>query len=472
MIFQDLYEVKTSNGFQNFAGIKKVEKQQSVTFKFLDETEITVTENHKFYEGNSFQYTKSFKIGDVLSGKVIKDIIINSHEPKSFYDLIEVDNGHHYTTSGIESSNCAFIRNNIWSEFIDSIMPSQSGLAWKKNIFISTMKGMNHWYDITQGAEKGTNGFTLYDLDWRRVPRFDAKNNQMTPEEFREKIVKRFGILYFNQNYANEAIGSSYTLIKSEILKEMNSKEPEEIRDGKLKIYSYPEKGHKYIFTVDAAKDGSDNFAIQVTDITDINFKQAASAKLQIDYLLMPEFIYEWATWYNNAYLIIENNEGAGQSIADQIYKDYEYENLHFDKDGKKKKKYPGFRTTTKSRKLILQTMKLFIENGKLQVNDRSTISEFFQFVLVNNKFQADEGCHDDMIMSLALTFVPFCNTENFEDMKVLVKDLYSVEESDDSGFSEYLTIGNFDDGTEIQENNITTYYNGVPVFESSDGFY
>ena len=102
------------------------------------------------------------------------------------------------------------------------------------------MKGMNHWYDITQGAEKGTNGFNLYDLDWRRVPRFDAKNNQMTPEEFREKIVKRFGILYFNQNYANEAIGSSYTLIKSEILKEMSSIEPEEIRDGKLRVYHYP----------------------------------------------------------------------------------------------------------------------------------------------------------------------------------------------------------------------------------------
>jgi hypothetical protein len=47
--------------------------------------------------------------------------------------------------------------------------------------------------------------------------------------------------------------------------------------------------------------------------------------------------LYEWAEQYNFAYMIIENNEGAGQSIADVLFKEYEYENLHFDKKiGKK----------------------------------------------------------------------------------------------------------------------------------------
>jgi hypothetical protein len=48
--------------------------------------------------------------------------------------------------------------------------------------------------------------------------------------------------------------------------------------------------------------------------------------------------------------------------------------------------------------------------------------------------------------MSLAMVFVPFCNSKNFEDMKIVVKNLYSTEESTDIDFTELLTIGSFDD--------------------------
>jgi hypothetical protein len=261
-------------------------------------------------------------------------------------------------------------------------------------------------------------------------------------------------MIYFNQNYANEFMGSSHTLISAAKLGEMQHGEVQEIRDGKLKVYHYPQPGHKYIMNVDPAKDGQDAFAVQVVDVTDFRFVQVATAQLQIDYLLMPEFINEWCEYYNNPYLIIENNEGAGQSIADQMRNDYEYENLHYDKDigRNRKKRYPGFRTTSKTRKQILQTLKLFIENDKLEINDKATISEFYQFILINNKFQADDGAHDDMIMSLALTFVPFTNSKNFEDMKVLIKNLYEsddLEESEKVEFGELLTIGSFDDGAD-----------------------
>jgi hypothetical protein len=211
--------------------------------------------------------------------------------------------------------------------------------------------------------------------------------------------------------------------------------------------------------SIDPAKDGTDAFAVQIVDITEFKIVQVASAELQIDYLLMPEFINEWGREYNNAYLIIENNEGAGQSIADQLYQNFEYSNLHFDKDtGRgKKKKYPGFRTTSKTRKQILQTLKLFIENDKLMINDKKTINEFYQFILVNGKFQADDGAHDDMIMSLAIVFAPFCDVKNFEDMRKVVHQLYQNDSDDLSepqneettGFGDMLTIGDFDSASD-----------------------
>jgi len=346
----------------------------------------------------------------------------------------------------------------------------------EEDLLHSIKKEDDGTYSITETT--GENGFVLYDLDWTRVPRYNSDGTQMSNEEFRSKIIAKHGIIYFNQNYANEAVGSSHTLISSNKIKAMQYAEVLELRDGKLKIYKYPISTHRYIMTIDAAKDGTDAFAVQIIDITDFKFEQVACAQLQIDYLLMPEYINEWAGFYNNPYLIIENNEGAGQSIADQMYQSYEYDNLHFDKDvgRNKRKKYPGFRTTTKTRKLILHTMKLFIENDKLVIRDKGTINEFTQFILINNKFQADEGAHDDMIMSLGMVFVPFMNTRNFEDMKVLINNLYNsdnIEEAEKVNFGDLLTIGDFQDGSDedyyISEKK--EYTTIEDMMEASDGF-
>lgn len=366
-------------------------------------------------------------------------------------DVPSSDSFRGFTIDILVVDECAFIKPTIWEEFSDSIFPSQSALAWKKNIILSTAKGMNHFYEIVKGAREETNGYKLFEVSWKDVPRYKSDGTQLTNEEFYTQIVGKFGIIYFNQNYANEFLGSSHTLISSDKLRKMNHTMPEEHRDGKLKIYQYPKNNHKYIMAVDPAKDGTDAFAVQILDITDFKFEQVASAQLQIDYLLMPEFIDEWGKLYNNAYLVIENNEGAGQSIADQMYQSYEYENLHFDKDvgRNKRKRYPGFRTTSKTRKQVLQTLKLFIENDKLDVIDKPTINEFFQFVLIKNKFQADDGAKDDMIMALALVFAPFMNTKNFEDMRAVVSGLYDedVDIDDKPNFADLLAIGDFDQG-------------------------
>lgn len=407
--------------------------------------------------------------------------IENESKMRVLTDVPNSDAFRGYTIAILVVDEAAFIKSTVWDEFADSIFPSQSGLSWKKNIILSTANGMNHFYQMVKSAREGVNGMNIFEVDWKDVPRYKPDGTQYTNEEFSEKIIAKNGIVYFNQNYANEFMGSSHTLVSANKLQTLSEGELHEIRDGKLKIYHYPEKGRKYIMTVDPSKDGQDAFAVQIIDITEFTFKQVATAQLQIDYLLMPEFINEWCEYYNKPYLIIENNEGAGQSIADQMYNDYEYENLHYDKDvgRNKKKKYPGFRTTPKSRKQILQTMKLFIENDKLEINDKATINEFYQFILINGKYQADDGAHDDMIMSLALIFVPFVNSKNFEDMKVLIKNLYEsddLEDAEKTNFGEMLTIGSFDDGTDEHHDpfsNETKIYDTIEdAMADSDGFY
>ena len=403
---------------------------------------------------------------------------------------------------------CAYVRSSKWEAFSDGILPSQSALAWKKTIFISTPNGMNHFYDYYKNSkkrkvledlskeevekvktqekvlnvfknksgnynaeiDKPSNDMELLTVDWKEVPRYDRNNNLIDPEVFKQQVIDRQGLQFFLQAYACEFLGSSHTLISGEVLKELESSTPERqmFVNGTtefVNIYSEAEEGHKYILSCDPAKDGRDYFALHVIDITKFPFKQVVCGKLQIDYLLMPEFIFDLANTYNTAFTIIENNEGAGQSIADTLKRDFEYENLYFDRDGKgdKFKKYPGFRTTPKSRNQLLETLKLLIENYKLEINDEDTIFELQRFVLLRKKFQAEDGFHDDLVMSLAIAFCLFNDINNFEDIKKVSESIYSDDSSVD--FTDIMTIGCFDDGTEInnfESDNSNDYYYGI----------
>lgn len=355
---------------------------------------------------------------------------------------------------GTDSSGTSF------KAFADSIFPAQEALANKKTILISTANGKNHFYDIWEGAgetkETSDNGYVKYEVKWQNVPRHKPTGELYEPEEFRNSVIKSYGAVFFNQNYGNEFIGSSNTLIDGKVLAKYQYQQPDFVRNPGLKIYEEPIKGHSYIFGVDSAKDGSDSFAIQVLDITNFNFRQVATAKLKIDYLRMPEFIDDWAKYFNNAFVIVENNEGAGQSVADRLYLEFEYENLYFDKSRTSvgsKKKYPGFRTTKKSRDIILQTLKTMAESDKLVIQDKDTIDELFNFVLKDNKYQADNNKHDDLVMALALCFAIFAEARNFNEMNEIVKELDSKSSDSDLNVSDYLIIGNFDILTDDSNN-------------------
>ena len=430
-----------------------------------------------------------------------KGSIENENGTRILTDVPSSDSFRGFTCDVVVVDECAFIPASKYDAFADSVYPSQSSKAWKKNILLSTANGLNHFYQIVKKAKEpkkpdlhitkekldkipketiksvteennlynveyntSSNGFTLYEVDWRDVPRYDKDGNVLDPETFKQQVIDKYGEVYFNQNYANSFIGSSYTLINAESLSKFTSTDPILKKDNMLDVFKEPQKKHSYILSVDTAKDGQDFFSVHVVDITKFPFEQVASCNIQTDYFLMPEYLDDWGKWYNNAYMIIENNDGSGQSVADMMKNDYEYENLHYDttydavKRRNVKKKYPGFRNTPRTRKLVLDTLKLFIENGNLIVNDFHTINQFYTFILVNGKYQADDGCHDDLVMALAISFAPFCNTKNFSEMKTIIKNFYDNSKQSDEDFSSNMIYGRFDDFSDSS-------------FENSDNF-
>ena len=355
-----------------------------------------------------------------------------------------------FTCAILVIDECAFIRSNVWKEMEDSVFPSQSALGWKKNIIISTPNGVNHFKKIVDGAKNKTNGFKYHFVNWRDVPRYDSKGNLLTPEQFKEKTIKKHGEKFFLQNYACSFIGSSLTLPSAETLDKLSNstKEPEYLRDSRLKIYKEPQKDHIYFLAVDPAKSGEDAFAIQIVDLTSKPFEQVATAQLfKCNFQKMPVFIVEWGEIYNNAFIIVENNEGAGTYISSVLKLSYDYPNLFYEKKkGKIADLEPGFRTTQKTRPQILDILKSFLDNEILILHDAETVSELSTFILKNDKYQADDGCHDDLVMSLALIFAPFCDIKNFDDIEWVISYLYDPEKAcKDVKFFEHFVIGNFD---------------------------
>lgn len=454
------FKVLTSNGYKSFKGIKKTIRYDNLQI-FFEDSDIIVTPEHKFYNNGAFIRAKDIKINDIINGKKVKLIKENVACSNEFFDLLDVEGGHHFTANNIEVSNCAYLDPAGWIDFTDGVLPSQAGLAFKKLVILSTPKGKNHFYDLWQGAgdtlETSINGFVRHRVDWRLVPRFKSDGTKYDPEEFKRQQIKTGGLVVWNSAYECKFEGSAMTLIPSEILDTYKPQEPIEIdniKDSKILIYEEPIPGHKYVMGVDTAKEGADFTGVQIFDTTDLNFRQVLSAKLKIDYMLLPELLNEYGLRFNQALIIVENNEGSGQVVADILKRDYEYENLYYDVNKQKQRlKYPGFRTTKLSRDVILQTVATLAQAGKLKLVDKETIKEFEVFTLNDNgKYQAAVGYHDDLVMSCCLCFGIFTNVKNFEDMKEIVDSLKS---SEGKSF-EYLAFGAFADGLDVEPDSNT----------------
>ena len=349
----------------------------------------------------------------------------------------------------------AYIKRDIFEEMLDSIIPTMSSLTFKQLIYTSTANGVNHWSRIVEQSRAGVSGMTLVENDWRDVPHYDKNGNLLSPEEYKRITIRKYGEKFFKQTEENEFLGSSNTLIAGDAIRAIEERveqvqHKERILHG-LKMYKDVQKGHSYIVTVDGAKDGKDDFAINVVDISQFPFEQVAVANLQIDYITMPEHIDTLGRYYNEALIIVENNEGAGQSITDTLYNVYEYENLFRDKNINKPgfKKYTGFRTTSKSRDVILKLFKLFVEENKLLINSEETLKQLYTFTLnKQGKYQAEDGYKDDAIMSLAIVFAPFMENKTYDDYKLFVKEIKQENSTARTvDFLSALDIGSSDDG-------------------------
>ena len=324
----------------------------------------------------------------------------------------------------------AFVSSEKWTALEDSVFPAQDALSKKQKILISTPNGMgNQWYHLVSGAINNKNGYRYFSTDWKKIPRYNRDGTQKDPNVFKDEIIRKHGKRYFAQNYELEFLGSSNTLISAYALKNLepcdeNLVSYNTLFDG-LRIFEEPIKNNHYIVGVDPNKCGIDNLAIQVLNVTELPFKQVASYNSNISYLNAPSKIFDLGRHYNNAMIIVENN--IDNSIVDTLYYQYEYDGEIYKE---KNKNLLGFRTTKKTKKILLSILKKLIEENKLIIKDKKTIDELFVFVEQHNgSFSAQDGFKDDLVMALCVCLAPFIEIKDFEDFQTFLKFIETENE-------------------------------------------
>ena len=317
----------------------------------------------------------------------------------------------------------AFVENA--TTFYTSTYPVISSGQETKVIITSTPNGVgNMFYKIWEGAVQKANEFANFRVDWWDVPGRD--------EDWKKQTIANTSETQFIQEFGNQFVGSASTLIAADCLLGLQAGSPVKIiRD--VKLYEEPKEQHQYIMLVDVSQGrGQDFSTFTVIDMTSRPFKQVATFRDNLmSPLLFPDIIVHTANYYNEAIVVIENND-AGQVVCNGVYYDLEYENTFV--ESAIKKGGIGVTMTKKIKRMGCSNMKDLLEQGGLEIRDPDTILELSTFVPKGRSFEADTGFNDDMVMNLVL-FSWFVSTEAFGDVddttlrEMLYKDKESMQD-------------------------------------------
>ena len=378
---------------------------------------------------------------------------------------IEVENGSIVVAAATSSSavlgssfniifldEFAHVPQNIAESFFTSVYPTISSGESTKVLIVSTPLGLNMFYKMWVEAEEGRSDYVPIEVHWSEMPGRDGK--------WKEETVRNTSEVQFTQEFECEFVGSTYTLIAPSKLRTMVFKNPIH-ESNNLTVYEHPIKNHTYALVADTAQGkGVDYSAFSVFDVSEMPYKQVAVYRdNQISPMLYPNVIYNVGNKYNSAHVLVEVND-IGSQVADTLHYDLEYENIMIITmrgragqqigGGFAKNIQLGLRTSKQIKRIGCATLKDLIEQDQLIVPDFNTIKELTTFALQNNTYQAEEGAHDDIAMTLVI-FGWLVQQRYFKEMTNMDIRKKMWEEQMDTLEQDMLPFGIIDDGMEAE---------------------
>ena len=315
-----------------------------------------------------------------------------------------------------EALSLLIIDEAAFIEKIDTIWgAAQQTLATGgRALVISTPNGVGNFFHKTWiGAEDGTNDFNFIKLHWSVHPERE--------QAWRDEQDKLLGPSLAAQECDCDFITSGRGVIDGlllENLKETSVREPMEKRgiDSNYWIWQPPNYTKNYVVSADVSRgDGTDYSAFHIIDVESL--EQVAEYKGKISTQDFGNMLVNVASEYNNALLVVENNNigwAAIQQVIDREYpnlfytsKDLQYVDVQHQITNKyrvqERNMVPGFSTTQKTRPLIVAKLEEMFREESVVVHSQRLIDELFVFIYNGNRAEAMTGYNDDLVMSFAI---------------------------------------------------------------------
>jgi hypothetical protein len=301
-------------------------------------------------------------------------------------------------------------------EKIDTIWAaaSQTLSTGGQCIALSTPNGVGNWFHRTWvDAEDGLNDFNFTRLHWSLHPERE--------QEWRDEQDKLLGPSMAAQECDCDFITSGQNVIDGLILEEIKENmivDPIEKRgvDSNVWVWEPPNYTKNYLVCADVSRgDSTDYSAFHVIELEEV--KQVAEYKGRISTRDFGNMLVNISNEYNEALLVVENNNIGWAAIQQVI--DREYPNLFYSsKDLKwvdverqitnkhyreEKKMTPGFTMSMKTRPLVIAKLEEFFREKAVSIYSQRLLDELFVFIYNGSKAEAMRGYNDDLVISFGI---------------------------------------------------------------------
>lgn len=409
---------------------------------------------NSFSKGTSKPHIRKYKFIDGQCFVRVKSI--KEYEVADTYDL-EIDHPDHNfeTPSGVVSnSEVAFWRDG--GRLVAGLMQTVPMLQNTAVFIESTANGVgDFFYKTWQAAKKGESPLKPFFFPWfiHEEYRIETKPlKDLTPEEktwkreykledsqilwYREKSKefahdpKKMNQEYpFNEQEAFLAAGRPrFNPYKLQAMEEKcydpgrfellepgyNTQEAKfilkPIPGAPLKVWEQPQEGRKYVIGADVADVGEDKSVATIMDVE--RSKTVARWRGDIEPSEFGELLDQLGRYYNRALVGVEINNHGLTTV--QRLRDLNYENLYRRERGKDERweQYTsklGWATNRQTKPLMIDALAEAINAGKIEDYDLEFVREGFTFVIDDRgKTEAQDGSHDDVVMSTAIALQLF----------------------------------------------------------------
>lgn len=336
-------------------------------------------------------------------------------------------------------------------------IPNAPGTA----VFVeSTANGVSGvFYELWKGACEGTNGFIPVFLPWFIQSEYREpvpETFERTPDEeelvkkfglddqqlmFRRKKIAQNGLDLFMQEYpstADEAfLTSGRPVFNPQQLNSLMETAPSPIKRlnlvgeewvenvrGELVLYAGVDPGENYYIGADVGM-GVRGGDYSVAQILDSRKRQVGVYRSVVHPDYYATVLYHLGMLFNEAKIVVESNNH-GILTCTRLGKDLAYPNFYtevqYDKLTDKETVKLGFYTNVKTKPLIIDQLRASMRESEMTLHDKTTLREMLTYVVDDNgAMNAEDGCHDDCVISLALAnhihegrFEPVVVTDDF----------------------------------------------------------